>query len=678
MSIPVYPMGLLNGLGPYSKQVYVTNTEFSGKVTYDIGKTSNLPTTPIPNLTIDNNGLININVPPNYPFIEDKVYIFGQNPNENIYKTKYSVIQTAFNITKYDRPVLGNISSSNIISDDIQFITIPQIATNIGSMFANVGYTNTLPSLSISNVSIDTTNTNTSQISIKINKYTNYINQPVYIFAQNYDQAIYYNYRYYTNINFSLNVAPSPILIELSPQYILSDSNQIINITQSLPLSVMNTLRWSINKIATFTANNYISYNNNIIITSNGQNAEINIPVNTVISTQSIYIFVQNQVQYNIGPSSYTISNFILTSGASPVLINPGSQNINNYNSTETIIISQQSIYTGPLIWSMNITDDYNTSSSSLTISDYTFTISTDNSGQNGKILLPQTTLSMANKQIYIYVRNQAQAGLNLYTSMPSSYFTLYLNILYMFSTFTFTNLGATGSFGPTSISNYGTSYPGYGTQYALTLNNGIQTWIVPKTANYQIIAAGGAGTNGGNGIIVSNTVLLQAGSNISILVGQKGVTSAGTLNVAGGGGTYIVNKNNNTPILIAGGAGANTNGILTPIINGGSGGNAGGGAGLRDNSAIQESYGIAYSFINGGVGGYIQRHNGGFGGGGSGTSYAGLSIGGGGGYNGGNNNGGTSYDITSGNNAATLYTAYPGYSSGYNNGDGFVNITIV
>jgi hypothetical protein len=278
----------------------------------------------------------------------------------------------------------------------------------------------------------------------------------------------------------------------------------------------------------------------------------------------------------------------------------------------------------------------------------------------------------------------------------------LTLSSFYGFSGFIFTTLGTTGATGPTSLSGYSTSYPGYGTSYALTLTGGIQYWTVPSTGIYTLVAAGaGCGNNGaGNGIIVSTLVQLNAGQQILILVGQ-------TLNsfTSGAGGTFIATTNSTlaaaTPVLVAGGGGGNygnfnhgtpnsmnattsTSGQTGYNGTGGTNGSSGqgdpnpaGGAGFSGN-AVAATTG-ALSFVHGGTGWMDGSGNslGGFGGGGTGGG--GYSGGGAGGNNNnarGDCGGGGSYDITNpgSGNAATMIN---GITNGYNFYDGFVNISL-
>ena len=280
---------------------------------------------------------------------------------------------------------------------------------------------------------------------------------------------------------------------------------------------------------------------------------------------------------------------------------------------------------------------------------------------------------------------------------IPFTYTILYS----MTFPFTFTNMGATGSTGPGSIS-YGTSTPGYGTSYVMTLSSGIQSWTVPQTGIYTITAtgAGQVGNSGfvSYGITVSASFSLSSGQVIKILVGQSGLVSG-----AGGGcgGSYVVDASNN-PIIIAGGAGGNGSGQAaggngqfstsggagsangpSPGGSGGSGGgadqtinsgfgeygesggggfNAGtGGNGQTPNYAPSGQFG-GRSFLNGGVGGNFY---GGFGGGG-GIGGQQRGGGGGGGYSGGGGGGTVGSGCGGGGGGSYCTTLYS--ATGYTN----------
>lgn len=260
-----------------------------------------------------------------------------------------------------------------------------------------------------------------------------------------------------------------------------------------------------------------------------------------------------------------------------------------------------------------------------------------------------------------------------------------------MAPTFTFTNMGANGAQGPTSVS-YGASTPGAGTSYALQLNSGIQYWTVPTSGTYTFTLAGAgsqnptsiSGVTVGYGMVYTATLPLTSGQILAILVGQQGGYGSfsgpggnGFVS-SGGGGTFIAQVtaigalSSAVPLLVAGGAAgvgyqnsvgtnSNVNGVISTTgangqpfapTNCGSGGvgPAGGsnplttnrgfsnpGAGWSGNGVMNPNIigtaPVAQAFINGGTGD-LNGVNGGFGGGGAGMAYS--AGGGGGGYGGG------------------------------------------
>ncbi|MCS5644988.1 MAG: glycine-rich protein, partial [Candidatus Marinimicrobia bacterium] len=232
--------------------------------------------------------------------------------------------------------------------------------------------------------------------------------------------------------------------------------------------------------------------------------------------------------------------------------------------------------------------------------------------------------------------------------------------------TLTFTNAGATGHTGPTQT-EVNTAYSSTTLEGKVTINDqGIQEWTVPHTMTYTIEAWGaqGGGTGGtpGKGARMKGDFNLTKDEVIKIVVGQMGIAEtdyyidgyAG----GGGGGTFVIKTPyNNTAsiLLIAGGGGgsgvagyAGYGGITSETdSNTGSAGNGGtpgsngnSGAGFSGNGVLGGHNGetIAYSFVNGAVGG-VGHSGGGTGyggfGGGAGDAYA--DGGGGGGYSGGN-----------------------------------------
>jgi hypothetical protein len=135
----------------------------------------------------------------------------------------------------------------------------------------------------------------------------------------------------------------------------------------------------------------------------------------------------------------------------------------------------------------------------------------------------------------------------------------------YSFSSQLFSNAQATSNLGPTQ-SQLNTVYPSLAPTY-LTSNTGIQTWTVPVTGTYSIVAAGavggtasvGSGT-AGRGVIVGCQAIFQKNQVISIIVGQSGVSAAlqTTSNIGGGGGggSFIVDYSTGYLYIAAGGGG--------------------------------------------------------------------------------------------------------------------------
>ena len=254
---------------------------------------------------------------------------------------------------------------------------------------------------------------------------------------------------------------------------------------------------------------------------------------------------------------------------------------------------------------------------------------------------------------------------------------------------YTFENCGATGRYGP-SQSQIDNTYSGNNTLSGdVTVNNnGIQSWVVPVSGNYHIIAAGAQGGdthpyNGGMGAQIAGDFYLNEGDILKIIVGQQGIAydddnAWGRYDLGGsggGGGSFVVKSPYNTNesiLVIAGGGGGSVDNLKTrrdgkPGVtsnngtsshitgsgnsyngsaHGGTNGNGGGngcgagGGGFfgNGNNGTHASYGGS-SFTNGGVGGNSQHSTGhtygGFGSGGAGSPNWGYG-GGGGGYSGG------------------------------------------
>jgi hypothetical protein len=177
---------------------------------------------------------------------------------------------------------------------------------------------------------------------------------------------------------------------------------------------------------------------------------------------------------------------------------------------------------------------------------------------------------------------------------------------LYPFTSFQFTNAGATGRTGPI-LQQCKTSYDATANPWINSTSNfnvvtqGIQQWTVPKTGKYKIRVAGARGGNvwqstipqsikaGGAGRIVEQANIdLNMNNVLHLVVGQHGgdtvIGQFGTNIAAGGGGGSFVYKNSIAKancLLVAGGGGgaiwdyaqASKDGEMG--VNGSSGGNA-------------------------------------------------------------------------------------------------------
>lgn len=280
--------------------------------------------------------------------------------------------------------------------------------------------------------------------------------------------------------------------------------------------------------------------------------------------------------------------------------------------------------------------------------------------------------------------------------------------------THTFTNCGATGRFGPsqTQCNNiYGSG--------VVTVNNGIQEWVVPASGTYRITVAGAEGGRGktnststytsgvpGKGAVMVGDFVLTQGTVLKLVVGQKGSESIATPQKGGGGGGgSFVALQDNTALIVAGGGGGagryngdNGSGGTTSTSGlagngtGGAGGTSGSGGGVHSCSyaggsgagftgnGINKNTGHPLSFINGATGAAISDqwsdgNEGGFGGGGGTGPHGG---GGGGGYSGGGGGGDINCGTNGGGGGGGSYNSGSNQSntSDSNSGHGYITIT--
>lgn len=120
---------------------------------------------------------------------------------------------------------------------------------------------------------------------------------------------------------------------------------------------------------------------------------------------------------------------------------------------------------------------------------------------------------------------------------------------LFPFSSFTFTNAGATGRQGPTlamlqADSGYQAQSWTQNTAYLNETVQGVQIFTIPQSATYSFTVAGAGGGGGrclgGRGAQVTVAASLAVGDKISIVVGQRGSSVIDGVASGGGGGSYV------------------------------------------------------------------------------------------------------------------------------------------
>ena len=206
------------------------------------------------------------------------------------------------------------------------------------------------------------------------------------------------------------------------------------------------------------------------------------------------------------------------------------------------------------------------------------------------------------NETFTLSVRRGSPTGIIVATSPTITIVDTSLS-LYEFSSFNFTNAGATGRTGPTlaqCLSSYNTTtYPWLtDTNFFNMVSQGKQLWTVKIGGVYEFDVRGARGGTyssgattyvGAYGARIVSRVTLSIGQVIAIAVGQMGQDSA--LYPTAGGGSFVVLDSTSTPLLIAGGGGgASMNGGGNTNINaqgqittfGGAPGGRGGGSGTN------------------------------------------------------------------------------------------------
>ncbi|HIB04683.1 MAG TPA: hypothetical protein EYO18_02980, partial [Candidatus Marinimicrobia bacterium] len=269
---------------------------------------------------------------------------------------------------------------------------------------------------------------------------------------------------------------------------------------------------------------------------------------------------------------------------------------------------------------------------------------------------------------------------------------------------YTFTNCGNEGFIGP-SQEDCDSEYQETTLEGVVSVNEGIQEWVVPQTGVYTIEVWGakggdgssGGGYSGGLGARMSGEFNLTAGETINILVGQIGESQQ---EGAGGGGSFVAGPDN-TPLIIAGaggGAGGAGNGVDAVTETSGTAGEVGGaggengnggeedygngaaGGGFYTDGAAEYGDGGGRAYLNGGNGGETPwpsypGSSGGFGGGGAGWCCGGNG-GGAGGYSGGGTSGSPYYGGGGGGGSLNAGENQDN-EVGINSGHGIVVITL-
>ena len=235
-------------------------------------------------------------------------------------------------------------------------------------------------------------------------------------------------------------------------------------------------------------------------------------------------------------------------------------------------------------------------------------------------------------------------------------------------------------------------SFSAYADPLTFGYTGGLQTYTIPTTGNYYILAGGaqggsGAAAPGGAGTQIEGTGYFTAGTVLNILSGGSGATgNFGSIwGGGGGGGSFVWTSGSTTPLLIAGGGGGasfnGAGGSAAPSYQetGFNGDGPGGGAGGTAGSGGQGATGDGGNYNGGGGGGWYGNGTDGQGTTpGSGTGSAGggwQGGGGGGGFSGGGGGDGVNYAGGAGGSYLDPSLTGAGFLSGGNLADGFVQI---
>jgi len=223
-------------------------------------------------------------------------------------------------------------------------------------------------------------------------------------------------------------------------------------------------------------------------------------------------------------------------------------------------------------------------------------------------------------------VFNSTAGGLSFFNSTGSgrAFFTSSTpSVLYAFTTFTFSNAGATGNVGPT-YAQVKTAYAAtawtQNQSYLDVVTRGFQLWTVPQTGSYSIEIAGASGgfpsASNGLGNIISSTFTFTQGQKLQIIVGQAGIqgTSSGH---GGGGGSFVIQEDGTLVVAASGGGGNNQAsgsvglGICGQSTTSGTKDGGGSGTGGTNGNGGSMVGGFTSSYGNGGCGAGILSDGG-------------------------------------------------------------------
>jgi len=308
-------------------------------------------------------------------------------------------------------PVITPPSQNYNISGDTSIANATvQFAINNTNVIWSVSYVNSFPLVKVPGVSISSSGL------LTVNQGTSFLNQVVYLIAQNKIQQIA-NTNYLAAIALTINITSSP---SLSIPLITSGNTINNSFTTQVIQNTTNpgTITWTISLTNNY-ASSTSSLGNGISINSTGL---ITIPSNTsFLTNNTVYVFAKNQFQTTPSSISFTLN---ISGYTAPVLITPLPQIQVNYNSAPaifngpTITNQKQCGYlNNKIYWSMNTQNNISTSSNILITSlipGFSKFIPGSNTSanitinNNGQISVPSGAI--INQNIYSWASNTSES----------------------------------------------------------------------------------------------------------------------------------------------------------------------------------------------------------------------------------------------------------------------------